>query len=342
MENVQIALSLSLIAQRNIVIPTNDVKVCSKEVKSLLRDHFELQDVIEIDLLQCQDDLYLKVTQKMVKVEEGKFPTLHGAVIWKNLELLDMSRDLKNSIVQIFDELEEYNTVALRKKAPGEPFRFGDFQVRKPKMHLVIPILDANRRLPQTYQAIKNRFWFAQSCYFSSNIMVSPAYEKLDLLKCRQLLESVYVKPSIQEYVCSLLVFTRSHRLCSIAPLTTRPSFVALEGIITLAKCLVLWSSRGYGKSLFVTPDNVKVAYRKIGYWLVDWETNRVFNDTTPEVEYQKKFEISMLTGDWYGSEWPLVEAYLQGHKSKLDWSSSSGYSNKIVDEVLHQVLPPI
>lgn len=342
MENVQVALALSLIAQKNVVIPTNDVKACSVAVELLLNDHFGLQNVVEIDLLQCQDDIYLNVTRQMVRLEEGSFPTLHDAVIWKNLERLDMNLDAKNSIVRIFDELEQYNTVALKKKPQGEPFNFGEYQVTKPKMHLVIPILDVNCRLPQTYQAIKNRFWFAQSCYISSHQSISRNYEKLDILKNRELLKSVYVKPSVQEYICSLLVFTRSHRLCSLAPLTTRPSFVALEGIMVLAKCLVLWSNRSQDSTPFVTPDYVKVAYRKIGYWLVDWETNSLFNDETFQANYQKKIEISILTGDWYGSEWTLVENYLQGYKSKLDWSTSSGHSNEIVDEVLRQVLPPI
>lgn len=342
MENVQVALNLSLIAQRNIVIPTNDVKICTEEVKSVISQDFGLQDVIEIDLLHCQDDLYNQVTRKMVKLEEGTFPTLHEVVIWKNLEFLDMSLDLKSSIIQIFDELEEYNTVALKKKAAGEPFDFGEYKVQKPSMHLVIPIMDASRRLPQTYQTIKNRFWFAQSCYISSNLRASHAHETLDILESRQLLQSVYVKPSIQEYVCSLLVFTRSHRLCSLSPLTTRPPFAALEGIMVLAKCLTLWTNRTQETALFVIPDNVKVAYRKIGYWLVDWETNSLFNETTFEANYQKKMEISILTGDWYGSEWSLVENYLEGYRSKLDWSTSSGYSNAVVDEVLRQVLPPI
>lgn len=342
MDDVQVALALSLIAQRNVVIQTNDVSSCIKGVGRLIKENFGLSDVVEIDLLQCQDNLYSKVTRQMVKLEEGSFPTLIEAVIWKNLELLDLSIDRKSSLIQIFDELEQYNSVALRKKSPEEPFPFGEFQVKKPEMHLVTPILNVNYRLPQNYQAIKNRFWFAQSCYMGTNHSRSQKFKRLNILNSRQLLSTIYTKPSVQEYICSLLVFTRSHRLCSIAPLTTRPSFVALDGIMILAKCLALWSNTGSNGSIFVTPDHVKVAYRKIGYWLVDWETNNTFNDGSFQTSYQKKMEISILTGDWYGSEWTLAEKYLQEYKSILDWSASSGYTNKIVDEVLGQVMPPI
>lgn len=342
MKNVQMALSLSLIAQKNIAIHTNDVANCIKDLRRTIIENFEMHDVVEIDLLRYQDDIYNQVTRRMVKTEEGEFPKLHEVVIWKNLDVLNMDVALKTSVIRIFDELDQYNNLALRNKAPTDPIKFGEYQVVKPEMHLVIPVLDVNHRLPQIYQHIKNRFWFSQSCFIGADTSFSSDKMKEEIIKSRLRLDSVFAKPSIQEYICSLLVFTRSHRLCSLAPLTTRPSFSALEDIMTLAKCLAIWENRDNDSPLFVTPDYVKVAYRKIGYWLVDWETNRLFKLKEYGAEYRKRMEISILTGDWYGSEWNLVEEYLQRYESKLDWNSSSGFSNAIVDEVLQLVRPPI
>ena len=47
---------------------------------------------------------------------------------------------------------------------------------------------------------------------------------------------------------------------------------------------------------------------------LVDDDSNTLNN----EIDYQKRLEISMLTGDWYGSDYFFVNEYLR--VVKVSW----------------------
>ncbi|CAK9440147.1 uncharacterized protein LODBEIA_P42470 [Lodderomyces beijingensis] len=112
-------------------------------------------------------------------------------------------------------------------------------------------------------------------------------------------------------------------------------------------------------EDLFVTPEYVKLAVHKICYWLVDWQYNKKFAATDdPDLDAKgksekeikeeeksianKKLEISMLTGDWYGSEYLFVNEYLKTQKMEKDYSSPTGFTNKIVDDCIRSVRPPL
>ncbi|KAI3404233.2 hypothetical protein KGF56_002994 [Candida oxycetoniae] len=115
-------------------------------------------------------------------------------------------------------------------------------------------------------------------------------------------------------------------------------------------------------EELFVTPDYVKIAMRKIGYWLVDWEYNREFanvddlsskiydpslddegeDEDNEEVKQKlekrrmlanKRLEISMLTGDWFGSDYYYVNEYLKQFVSVRSYESPTGFTNKIIQD---------
>lgn len=338
MEHVQSALAISLIAERNFVVQTNRYQLFVDAFSQILRLHFGFHDIVEIDLKQAYDSGNCEEIVDAMVNEDGK---LHRVVIWKNLELLDTKNlRCKNALVKILSELEQYDTLASRHNK-ADRFPFGKYSVTKPDLFVVIPVIQIGTRLPKIHQHLKERFWFSQSCFMSEK-----PHQRLlllsgdEILQARLLLPSVYAKPTIQEYILSLLVFTRSHRLCSLAPLTTRPTSRTLDSIMELSKALVVWKNRHKTQTLFVTPEYCKVAYRKIGYWLVDWETNQLFNGK--EDEYRKQMEISMLTGDWYGSEWKCVEDYLEKHTSAEDKSLSTGFTNRVVEEVLGSVMPPI
>lgn len=349
MENARAALSLSFIAQQNVVFLTNNRVSFISHLQNLLREQYGVEDVVEIDLQQIHGDFYRELTDQMVKSEMGKQPQLHEVVLWKNLETVEMDFERKNSIVRIFNELEHFNTLRSRDRNSDDPFQFGNYLVKKPEFFLVILVVKLGRHLPKIHPQIKDRFWFAQYCHLHNSHRHAQHHKPQDgtlngrkeVLNGRQALPTVFVNAQVQEYVCSLLVFTRSHRLCSIAPSTTRLTFRALEGVMRLAKSLVVLRS-GTGSSLFVTPEYIKVAYRKIGYWLVDWETNALFSDTSPENEYRKKMELTILTGDWYGSEWDTAKDYMEKFESTEDKSSTTGFTNMVVEDVLKSVRPPL
>lgn len=335
MENVQSALALALIAERSFVIQTDQFATCVDRLKELAHTQFGIDDVVQIDLKKaCEDGTYDEVVDRMV-LPDGT--SLHQIVIWKNLEALDTRKfKCKTSIMKILNELEQYDTLASRSNKGGK-FTFGKYQVTKPPFFAVIPVIQLSAKPAQIHQHIKNRFWFSQSYFTGQKLGRLRQTSAEDIMEARLRLGKVYANPTIQEYISSLLVFTRTHRLCSLAPLTTRPSLWALDGIMTLAKALVVWNGKEY--MLFVTPEYIKVAYRKVGYWLVDWETNGLFKN---DEEYRKQIEISMLTGDWYGSEWKYVEDYLDKHASVEDKDLATGFTNQIVEEVLALVMPPM
>lgn len=299
-----------------------------------------MEDVVEVDLLECED--YSDLVAKMVKRTEGEFPQLYNLVIWKNLEKVKVDLKAKNKLLKVCDELDRYGTLASRNLGEDEPFKFGGFYVKKPNFFLVVPIIRAGSSLPKTHPQVKDRFWFCQSVTMPAQNQTTELPLHDSIVEARRRLPQVYANPEIQEYICSLLVFTRTHRLCSLAPLSTRPSFRALNGIMDFAKTLVVWNNLDDDKQLFVTPEYIKLAYRKIGYWLVDWETNPTFCDESQEAELRKQTEISMLTGDWYGSEWGAASDYMKKYATTKDKDSTTGFTNKIVEEVLESVQPPI
>ncbi|OBA20369.1 hypothetical protein METBIDRAFT_12389 [Metschnikowia bicuspidata var. bicuspidata NRRL YB-4993] len=339
MENLRTALSLAFIAGKHIAIHTDDYAACLAALRNVVLLSFSADDMVEIDLHLCPT--YNSLVSQMVKSREGERPQLYKVVIWKNLEALEATLRVKSDILRVFDEIERYNTLASRDIDKATPIRFGEYLVTIPDMFVIVPVMAAGDRFPRLHRQVKDRIWFCQSfCHVPRQETPASEIPHDKILRARQLLPAVFANAEIQEYVCSLMVFTRSHRLCSLAPLTTRPSMRAAEGILVLAKALVAWASLDDSASDFVTPDFVKIAYRKIGYWIVDWETNQLFQGGGSEL--RKRTEISVLTGDWYGSEWACVKKYLDKFRAHSDPNSTTGYTNRIVEDVLKSVLPPL
>lgn len=343
MENVRTALKLCYIAQRNFVLLTDDTNLCIRQLRREVSELYGIEDIVEIDLLRCDEDFYRDVTNRMVMLEEGQKPRLHQLILWRNLEHAKLDLNRKNSIVQIFNELDQYDTLRSRSRKADEPFKFGEYMVVKPPLFCVVGVMQAGEALSKLHHQIKDCFWFAQYCGMDgqSNCIQVEDDERSKVLRDRAALQRVFAKPQIRQYICSLLVFTRSHRLCSLAPLTTRPTLRAQEAIMQLAKALVVLQSK-QDSELFVTPEYVKVAYRKIGYWLVDWETNELFQDSSCGSDYRRRMELTILTGDWYGSEWESSQEYMESFRSFPDESSTSGFTNLLVEDVLLSVKPPL
>ncbi|KAG5419784.1 hypothetical protein I9W82_001664 [Candida metapsilosis] len=217
-----------------------------------------------------------------------------------------------------------------------------------------------------------------------------PEY-KSTILQLRSKIDMVYVNPTIKSYIYSLIVFIRCHRLASLAPKSVRVPTATITYVEDFCKSSVLWRRQLQSNrismtdttvattsndenenvlqktataaadleleqesELFVTPEYVKIAIKIVGYWLVDWETNRKFantedlkldeNDdiTLKKTLDNKKLEISMLTGDWYGSEYYCANELLKGYKAKRDVKSPTGMTNRIVDDAIEEVRPPM
>lgn len=161
--------------------------------------------------------------------------------------------------------------------------------------------------------------------------------------RARSALPKVYLSPEIQGYIYSLVVHCRVHRLCSLAPMHTRLLTRAVASINLLAATMVAWTETD-PERWFVTTEHCKVAFRKVAYWLVDWEQEELYTESQVDLEkeYRKRMDFGMLTGDWVGSETPYIDRYLQSYKGKKDFSSLVGFTNQLVDDVLRAVCPPM
>lgn len=338
MNNLRTSLSLALIAKRDFACVTNDYEQCVHLVVSFLRSYDDSLTFTEIDILKGYRDLASEMTYNT----SSNVSVLHNIVIWKNLEGLQLDLVAKSGLLEAFNQLNRYYTVEASRTPCHTPIDFQGTKVLKPEIFLIIPVMQLGLTMPKIDNLIKERFWFCQSVFFEANQRPNIEPWDWDLEECQNTLPRVFFDPEVREYVSSLMVFTRSHRLTSIAPLTSRPTFNATVAIIDLAKALVVWNNRYSHDRLFVTPDYVKVAYRKVCYWLVDWETNKTFISESKEAEHEKRMQISILTGDWYGSEWHCVKSFLKEFESTQDPKTTTGFRNKIVDDVLESVLPPI
>lgn len=328
-------MSLALIARRNFTCVTNNYDLCVRLIISLLYCFDDSLSWTEIDILKDYEHLGVKMTNH----KNLAVPTLHNIIIWKNLENFDIDRVAKKSLLDLFDQLERYNTISSKRMDPSSPIELRGHKVIIPEIFLIVPVMVLGDTVPKTHPQIKARFWFCQSVLLEKyDLDVNEC--NWDLEECQAAFNQVYFDPEVREYVSSLMVFTRSHRMTSLAPLTSRPSLKATASIVDLCKALVVWNNRDERDRLFVTPDYVKVAYRKVCYWLVDWETNATFS--RKDSELQRKLQISVLTGDWYGSEWHCVKNFIKEYTSAKDARTTTGFQNKIVDNVLESVLPPL
>lgn len=336
MEDFKLAITLGLAAQQNIAITSDDPEAVVATCKSLCSKTSPRPVVVDLALCQTYADLLDRVVER----SEGQMPKLYDLMILKNIEATTTNRELRAMFDRFTNELRRSDTVASKSASPQDPMQMGPYTVRKPINFLMVALLGDFPRAQLT-RIIKDKFWFKHSMITAGSAPIEPI-ELETILAVRARIAQVYMSPEVEEYICSLLVFTRTHRLCSLAPLTTRPSLSALNGISLLAKALIAVQTPPPGQKLFVTPDYVKVAYRKVGYWLVDWESNAVFSDPNPDLEDRRRLEISSLSGDWYGSEYESVKEYLARSRTVYDPDAPEGYTNRIVEDTLKSVQPPM
>ncbi|KAK6203341.1 uncharacterized protein RJT21DRAFT_26353 [Scheffersomyces amazonensis] len=365
MQNLLTALSLSLIYNKRFVITTNNVETLQQDfIRIILENSCSVTpDQIQvIDLLEFTTERNL-INQCTIPIgnEEDNEYEFKPYIIWKNLAKVD--GQLQRYLYELITKIDLYDTKESRNNP--RPCIIDGYSIRKPDLFIIIALLDHRSYYLKIDQYLKSKFWF------SNNYVIDKSSSKPDRLTLpmndfsyhdniaylRQLIPNVYIKPDIKRYIYSLVVHSRNHRLCSLAPRQTRLSTRSIDDIEDLARVMVLWqkfNNQNLTDSLYVTPDFVKVAMRKIGYWLIDWEYNKLFSNVNDndddndndeeqdEKDYRRRMEISMMTAYWYGSDYKYVTKYLDKSESLRDDSTPTGYSNVIVEDALKSVRPPI
>lgn len=347
MNNLYTAVSLSLINRKRFVITTNDVNNLLIEFQSLILQQicqFDHENIGVIDLLQHTTiESLIEATTIKKTTNYGHDFVFKQIIIWKNLQKL--SKSDQNQLFEFLLQIDNYDTNG---KKNLNYCIINDQKIIKPDLLLIIPVLDLQYYKLKLNQYLKERFTFLINYYYDSSssrqsiddINKPDNYPQL-IANLRLKLPQVYVAPDIKRYIYSLVIFTRQHRLCSLSPKETRLSTRSIDEIRLLAQALTLWMNQNQQKNLFVTPDIVKISMRRIGYWLVNWEYNDEFtSQSSPEL--YKRLYLTILVGDWYGSDYNCAEKYIKSFESKPCKNSPTGYTNKIIEEVLIKTRPPI
>lgn len=250
-----------------------------------------------------------------------------------NSEVVDVSTDVppaQSTTVAIWTHLQQADNTTQR--------RLYEYLKRPYDHGIVVMVLDVSFVASvKLYPYLKEQFWF--SVYPPTDDKCSPI-DASEVSRIRSAMPQVYVLPDIKRYIHSLIIFTRQHRMASLAPKSVRLPTTAIDSIRELAVTILAWR-----RQAFVAPDTVKIAYKRVAYWLVDWETNRQFavvgcQDNAEEME--KRYKLASMAGDWYGSDYDAIQRYILKYRLHHQPNSPTGRSNTIVEDVLVKVRPPI
>lgn len=349
MENLYIALSLALLRNQRFTISTNSTQTTTFFNKLVVQNlcQFDKNQVCEIDLLDVFEHKSLDhLLIAMTNYSDNEY-VFKNVIIWKNVSKL--SKDHQKELYGFITKIDKYNMNASR--LDYDPHvAMNNLEIRRPELFTIVLMVEHKNHEQKIFQYLKEKFWFSTNYEFlseqeciteaSSIEYSSPSYYKL-ISSLRHNWSSIFVSPDIKRYIYSLIVHVRNHRLASLTAMQTRLPTQTIDSVRDLCIALVLWQVED---ELYVTPDFVKVALRKIGYWLVDWEYNTTYTSEQSEetLEYQQRLEISMLTGDWYGCDYAHIRKYLMESKSNPDQSSPTGFTNRIIEDALRTVRPPL
>lgn len=364
MKIVERALLLSFIARRRFTIWTNSVLRIGAKTESILKQQCQFEDhqIANIDLLDFLLDvdplasISTELMERIINVEKDGLRTFKNVIILRGMQRLSASS--QKCLYEFISMIDQFDT----NESQGNcTVKFNDYVIQKPELFVIIPILDDKLYHDKLLQYLKEKFWFCIHQKVNVDEEIAPNFQSWSMPLAHSSYEEnviflrdqalkVHVAPDIKRYIYSLVVHSRNHRLTSLAPLQSRLLTRAIDEIRDL--CVALVAVQNYNTDeLFVTPDHVKVAMRKVGYWLCDWECNPLFTPPSKpqkhqgfdeSVEYQKRMEIKMLTGDWYGSDYTYVERYIEKMRSVKDENSPTGYTNQVIEDVIAKVHPPI
>lgn len=303
--------------------------------------------------ITCDDpeamiDLFLRSGLTMEVVDVNKtlpHPSNCQLQVWKGLQMASASQQKKlyTQIMHSGQSKALMSPVATFSGTPEPALTESEkaLQETKPAQFcLVIAILDPRLlKSSKLYPYLKQQFWF--SVYPlqvpHDNNWGKNAAVTANVMACT--IPEVYVDPDIKRYIHSLVIFTRQHRMASLAAREVRLATPTIDAIRELAVALV-----AYQKGSFVTPDVVKVAYKRVAFWLVDWEVNLQFSEpsTNEFEEYERRYQLAVMVGDWCGSEFDASVKFIDEYRLEAQHNSPTGRSNLIVEDVLQMVRPPI
>ena len=328
MDSLYTALSIACFAGRRVAVITSDIAGVVSALESLFR-------------VNGVDSTNLDVQKHLNSTPPEGLSSSSSITFWTNVDLC--SPNQQRHLVKALLEIDHYDTNESRearaRQRRTQPLQTQTRQAFEPTIVLVIS--DPDRII----QSLKLKFWFAQVCWkFDTWDPPQDWLKQLSLAKAEY--SKVFMASEVQRYIYSLIVHSRNHRLCLVSPMLSRLPTLAIESIADLAKAIVVWTAERDTRSdtaprrLFVTPDVCKIAMRKIGYWLINWraqEMKRLPRELKVQHEQRNSTRYDMLLGDWYGSEWDVVQRYisLSKEKERDEW-------NVIVEDTIANVQPPM
>jgi hypothetical protein len=312
MDNVHTAIALGVLAQRRIAL------LCRRgETAAAVR-------AVEACVLAPE-----ALEAAAVDLSEGGAAALTPAahvVFWQHVHRLDVA--LQEALVAELDAADGYDTTAARAERAAQPP-----QPPQPLAPMVVLVVEDGA--PVAHR-LKQKFWFCQRVPHAGHAVEvrTPLAQRV----CGLRLRAVYVAPDIQRYIYLLVVHTRNHRLCLLAPMQTRLPTLLMALVRLLAETYVRWRASDAG-ALFVTPDVCKIAMRKVAYWLVDWllRIAEALGEEDAAGEYAAMLRFSALGGDWFGSDWTYAKRYV-AHSAARNRRNF----NVVVEDALEKVQPPI
>lgn len=310
MDNVHTAIALGVLAQRRIALlcRAGETDAAVRAVEACVLGP-EALEAAAVDL--CAGGA------------AALTPATH-IVFWQHVHRLDVA--LQEALVAVLDAADGYDTNAARAERAAQP-------PPPPLAPMVVLVVEDGALVAHR---LKQKFWFCQRVPHAGRAV--EVSTPLALRVCALRLRAVHVAPDIQRYIYLLVVHTRNHRLCLLAPMQTRLPTLLMALVRLLAETYVRWRASDAG-ALFVTPDVCKIAMRKVAYWLVDWlqRTAEVLGEEDAAGEYAAMLRFSALGGDWFGSDWRYAKRYVaeSAARNRRDF-------NVVVEDALEKVQPPI
>ncbi|KAG7194285.1 uncharacterized protein KQ657_005013 [Scheffersomyces spartinae] len=283
MENIDTALQISLIAQKRLVVQCPDESRLVSLISDMILKPSNLQyHVVELTDEPSIDDLVLPFSEANV-------------VIWKGIQ--QTSKEYQKKLYLFFMQLDQFDL--LTKRESGEPITINDTKVTLPEpFTIIITMMHKYYKTNKLYPLLKEKFWFLIN-YVESEDSSSPFHRSsyrphlnVPYKSLRSESDKIYIAPVIQQYMYSLVVFSRTHRLCSLSPKTTRLPTTSIENLHLLARTVVAFNNYLITQDLpnatnlplnYVSGDIAKVVFRQLASWLIDWEYNTVYSTLKPE-----------------------------------------------------------
>lgn len=335
MDKLYSALGVSYTRNRRFVVASSHCDETCTAIEGALQDRcgFAPEDVITIDLSQHESVLQMVL-------RSSHETQLCNAVIWRNVH--KKSQQFQRQLAKLLAELDGYDLRG------GDQNEYAGYKSRTaagvevfiPSLFSIVLVVDIEEYHSKIHPALKSKFWFVthHEIEETTHRQLPSHVPFQDLIRLRRdQWSKIYVSPMIKGYIYSLIVQMRTHRLTGLllrgAGLTTR----SLEAIEDLAIALVVWSE--YPD--YVTPDHVQIAAQKVGYWLVEWETNETHKPKTANEKRIQMIELGMRAGDWYGCDEAAITAYLEESRP-VRGNTPLGMTNRIVEDALAQVQHPL